>query len=109
MYCIYGRGVSGPSLLIESTDSMISENMILWYTYPLILEPPPPIRVQGLCSVVVWYSPAVSCEDIHGYEVRLYNPQSAHLNVTDHIGANRTFYIVDADKLVSSDETFIQV
>ena len=73
------------------------------------LGPPPPIGVQGLCSVVVWYSPAVSCEDIRGYEVRLYHPQSPHLNVTDGIGANGTFYIVDVDKLVSSDETFIQV
>ena len=37
-------------------------------------QPPPPLGVQGLCSFVVWYSPAVqSCEDIHGYEVRLYS------------------------------------
>ena len=63
-----------------------------------------------MCSVVVWYSPAVqSCEDIHSYEVRLYNPQSPHLNVTNHVGANETFYIVDVDKLVSSDETYVQV
>ena len=70
---------------------------------------PPPIGVQGLCSIVVWYSPAVSCEDIHGYEVRLYHPQSPHLNMTSFVGANGTFYMVDEEKLVSSDETFIQV
>ena len=63
-----------------------------------------------MCSVVVWYSPAVqSCEDILSYEVRLYNPQSPRLNVTDHVGANGTFYIIDVDKLVSSDETYVQV
>ena len=63
-----------------------------------------------MCSVVVWYSPAVqSCEDIRGYEVRLYNPQSPRLNVTNRIGANGTFYIVDVDKLVSREETYVQV
>ena len=73
------------------------------------LGPPPPLGIQGLCTVVVWYSPEVSCEDINGYEVRLYNPQSAHLNVTRRTGANGTFYIVDEEKLVSSDETYVQV
>ena len=63
-----------------------------------------------MCSVVVWYSPAVqSCEDIRGYEVRLYNPQSPRLNVTNRVGANGTFYIVDVDKLVSREETYVQV
>ncbi len=65
-----------------------------------------------MCSVVVWYNPAVlvqSCEDIHGYEVRLYNPQSPRLNVTNRVGPNGTFYIVDVDKLVSSEETYVQV
>ena len=71
--------------------------------------PPLPLGVQGLCSVVVWYSPEAPCDDIHGYEVRLYHPQSAHLNMTSHVGANGTFYIVDEEKLVSSDETYVQV
>ena len=63
-----------------------------------------------MCSVVVWYSPAVqSCEDVRGYEVRLYHPQSSRLNVTNRIGANGTFYIVDVDKLVNSEETYVQV
>lgn len=70
----------------------------------------PPLGVQGLCSVVVWYRPEVPCEDIRGYEVRLYNPRSAHLNVTDRVGANGTYYIiVDEENVVSSDETFVQV
>ena len=70
---------------------------------------PTPLGVQGLCSVVVWYSPVVSCEDICGYEVRLYNPRLSHLNVTNRIGANATFYIVDEEKPDSSDETNVQV
>ena len=73
------------------------------------LGPPPPLGVQGLCSVVVWYSPLVSCEDIRGYEVRLYNPQSPRLNVTNCVGANGTFFIIDEEKLVSGDETYVQV
>ena len=63
-----------------------------------------------MCSVVVWYSPVVqSCEDIRGYEVRLYNLQSPRLTVTNRVGANGTFYIVDVDKLVSREETYVQV
>ena len=71
----------------------------------------PPLGVQGLCSAVVWYSPdlEVPCEDIHGYEVRLFYPHSAHLNVTSRVGANGTFYIVDEEDLTSSDETYVQV
>ena len=75
-------------------------------------QPPPPLRVQGLCSIVVWYSPAVqSCEDIHGYEVRLYStsPQSSHPNMTNRVGANRTFYMVEEEKLPNSHETYVQV
>lgn len=69
----------------------------------------PPLGIQGLCSVVVWYRPEVPCRDIHGYEVRLYHPQSEHLNLTNRVGVNATHYIVDEDKLVSRDETVVQV
>ena len=73
-------------------------------------QPPPPLGVQGLCSIVVWYSPAVqSCEDIRSYEVRLYNPQSSHPNMTNQVGANRNFYIVEEEKLPNSHETYLQV
>jgi hypothetical protein len=66
--------------------------------------------VQGLCSFVVWYSPAVqSGEDIRGYEVRLYNPQSSHPNVTSRVGANRTFYMVDEEKVTNSHKIYVQV
>ena len=73
------------------------------------LGPPPPERVLGFCSVVVWRSLEVSCEDIRGYEVRLYNSQSAHPNMTSRVGANENFYVVEEEKLVSSDETYVQV
>ena len=63
----------------------------------------------GFCSVVVWRSPEVLCEDIRGYEVRLYNSQSAHPNMTSRVGANENFYVVEEEKLVSSDETYVQV
>ena len=75
----------------------------------MLVHTAPPLGVQGLCSTVVWYSPEVPCEDIHGYEVRLFHPHLAHLNVTSRVGANGTFYIVDEEDLVSSDETYAQV
>ena len=71
--------------------------------------PPPPDRVLGFCSVVVWRSPEVSCEDNRGHEVRLYHPQSAHPNVTSRVGANENSYVVKEDNLLNSDETYVQV
>ena len=41
--------------------------------------------------------------------VCVYHPQSAHLNVIGHVGANGTHYIVGEEKLVRNDETFVQV
>ena len=78
-----------------------------------ILAPPPsPPEVQGLCSVVVWNSPEVSCEDISGYDVRLYSPRSVYQNVTRRVVANGTYYIIkDEDKLAIAGlgETYVQV
>ena len=66
--------------------------------------------MQALCSVVVWYSPEVSCDGISGYDVRLYHPQSAQQSVTRRVGANGTFYIVkDEDRLVNDHDTQVQV
>ena len=84
--------------------------LILIFLYIFLAPPPSPPEVQGLCSNVVWYSPEVSCERISGYDVRLYNPQSVHQNLTRRIGANGTFYVIrDEDKLAGSDETYVQV
>ena len=50
----------------------------------------PPPQVQALCSVVVWYSPEVSCGDIIGYDVRFFSPRlrlDSH-NVTKRVEAN---------------------
>ena len=72
---------------------------------------PPPLEVQGLCSVVVWYSPDVPCERIHGYNVRLYDPQAVYQNVIRRVGSNGTFYIItDEDRLIGqSGKTYVQV
>ena len=79
-----------------------------------IVASPPLLKVQGLCSVVVWYSPEVSCDEaskITGYEVQFYHPQLAHPNVTSRVGTNGTFYIVEKEKLLANNmtETYIQV
>ena len=71
---------------------------------------PTPVIVQGLCSVIFWYSPAVPCSEVSGYDVRLYSPQSGQQNVTRRVGANGTFYIIkDEDILAGSGETYVQV
>ena len=70
----------------------------------------PPPQVQALCSVVVWYSPTVSCGDIIGYDVRFFSPQLDSQNVTKRVGANRTFYIVqDEDVKMSAKQEDIHV
>ena len=73
------------------------------------LGPPPSFGVLGFCSVVVWRSPELPCEDVHGHEVRLYHRQSAHPNVTSRVRANENSYVVDEEMLVRSDETYVQV
>ena len=74
------------------------------------LAPPPSLpEVQGLCSLVVWYSPAVSCEGIVGYDVRLYSPQSVYQNLTRRVGANGTFYIIKNEDKLAVAETYVQV
>ena len=71
--------------------------------------------MEGLCSIAVWESglsdSAVSCEDILGYNVRLYHPESKHQNLTRRVEADKTYYkISDEDKDVKIDhETLVQV
>ena len=60
--------------------------------------------------MVVWYSPEVSCEDtISGYEVRFYDPNFTHSNVTRYVGANRTFYGATEEDRLAGDDTYVQV
>ena len=88
----------------EVWDKSISQltEFLLAYTDP-------PVGVQGFCSSVVWYTPEVPCQHIYGYEVRLYHPQSAHQNVTRHVGASEIFYIVEENSQDRSDDTYVQV
>jgi hypothetical protein len=90
-----------------------SSELILCF-FSLDIEAPPPPQVLALCSVVVWYSvEAVSIVDdtITGYDVRFYSPQSNTQNMIKHVGANRTFYIIQSeDKTVANpDDIYIQV
>ena len=54
-------------------------NFIMSFLLHFVAPPPSPPDVKELCSNVVWYSPAVTCEGMSGYEVRLYSPQSRAL------------------------------
>jgi hypothetical protein len=74
------------------------------------VTPPAPIGVQALCSVVVWYSPEVSCEEtINGYEVQFYDPSFTQSNVTRYVGANRTFYVLTERDRLAGENTYVQV
>ena len=89
-------------------DDINWHNPFLAIVEDLISIPPP--QVQALCSVVVWYSPEVSCGDITGYDVRFFSPQLDSQNVTKRVGANRTFYIVqDEDVKMSAKQEDIHV
>ena len=78
--------------------------------------PVPEVKALS-CSVVLWESglsdsdSSVSCEDIVGYDVRLYHPESEHRNVTRRVEADRTYYLIDDDdKLANINyETLVQV
>ena len=91
----------------------LSAFLIIIIGYFSAIDPPPlsaPVGVQALCSVVVWYSPEVSCEDmISGYEVRFYDPNFTHSNVTRYVEANRTFYGITEEDRLAGDNTYIQV
>ena len=69
--------------------------------------------MEGLCSVVVWDSglsnTALSCEDIIGYDVRLYHPESKHQNLTRHVTTDKTYFMVSDDMDINRHETLVQV
>ena len=72
--------------------------------------PPAPVVVQSLCSVIVWYSSEVSCEDtINGYEVRFYDPNFTQSNMIRHVGANMTFYGITEEDRLAGENTHVQV
>ena len=52
----------------------------------------------------------MTCEDtISGYEVRFYDPNFTHSNVTRYVGVNRTFYGVTEEDRLADDDTYVQV
>ena len=81
----------------------------------LALQPSsiPVPEVEGLCSVVVWDSglsnSALSCEDIIGYDVRLYHPELKHRNLTRHVMTDKTYFMVSDDMDINRHETLVQV
>ena len=86
------------------------------YAVSPVTQPPTPsvpFGVQALCSVIVWYSPEVSCENnaetINGYEVWFYNAELTQQNVTKYVGANRTFYVLTEEDKLAGDKTYVQV
>jgi hypothetical protein len=75
-----------------------------------VAPPPSPVGVQALCSVVVWYSPEVSCEEkINSYEVQFYDANFTQSNVTRYVGANRTFYVLTEEDRLAGENTYVQV
>ena len=72
-----------------------------------ILGPPP---VQTFCSAIGWSNPQFPCDDIMGYEVWLYDPDSGK-EVRHLVDRYSTYYAVkDEDKLqVSLEKAYVQV
>ena len=71
----------------------------------------PPSEVEAHCSHVNWRnSPNVSCEDISGYDVRLFNPD-AGMEMIRRVDARGTFHnFLQLDKdLTEQKSTTVQV
>ena len=75
------------------------------YTGPRLV-----LSVQSFCSVIVWSNQQLQCDDIMGYEVRLYNPYSGQ-EVYHQVGRLSAHYIVtDEDEIqVELEEAYVQV
>lgn len=76
----------------------------------LYIGPSSILNIQSFCSVVVWSNAQLPCEDVMGYEVRLYNPDSGQV-VQNQVGGLSTHYIItDQDKIqVDLEEAYVQV
>ena len=74
-------------------------------------QPPPPTRLRGLCSVVLWnIPPSVPCGAITDYEINLYHPWLVHQSLTRTVLPDGTFYVLsDADNMIITSETRAQV
>ena len=79
--------------------------------YYIAVLVPPPSEVQALCSVVVWESPdALHCNNLIGFDVRLFGSPQLQQNLTRRVRSNRTYYVIsDEDNLANSYETYVQV
>ena len=88
------------SLLIVTYDNFFGTH--------LFNKGPPP--VQTFCSVVIWSNPQLPCDDIMGYEVRLYNPDSGK-EVNRSVDSYSMSYVIkDEDKLqVEIEKAYVQV
>ena len=88
------------------------------YLYNCFSPAVPPIFPQpGLCSLVVWNSPNVSCGLITGYELELFinDPQNPYQYNVDpklvrQVGPSGTYYILkDEDRLEGRLPTHVEV
>ena len=88
---------------------IISHHSIYSSALPSILTPPSEVRAH--CSHVNWRnSPDISCEDISGYDVRLFNPDTG-TEVIRRVDARGTFHdFLQLDKdLTEQKSTTVQV
>ena len=101
-------------LSLDLRESLVYLKFSLMHKYIATISPPvtptAPVGVQAFCSVVVWYGPEMAYEDkISGYEVRFYDPNSIHSNMTRYVGANRTFYGIAGEDRLAGENTYVQV
>ena len=94
----------------------VTASIISYYNH---FSPPvfPIVPQSGLCSVVVWNSPNVSCGLITGYELELLiiEPQNpyqynVHPRLVRQVGPSGTYYILkDEDRLEGRVPTHVEV
>lgn len=83
--------------------------MCIYAALPPVLTPPS--EVQSHCTHVNWRnSPDVSCGDIIGYDVRLFDPDTGEevIRREDARGTFHNFLLLDED-LVEKASTMVQV
>jgi hypothetical protein len=102
-------------LQIKNIICSILNKLDLPFFFNLAPQSIPVPEVYGLCSFVIWDSglsdSALFCEDVIGYYVLLYHPESKHQNLTRHVETYKTYYkITDEDKEANiNHETRVQV
>ena len=94
--------------MLSESDSVNNKKS---YYAALVPALTPPSEIEAHCSHVNWRnSPDVSCGDITGYDMRLFNPDTG-VEVTRRVDARGTFhnFLLLERELAEHKSTTVQV